>query len=358
MAEWLRRGLQNLVRRFNSGCGLQNNFYFSVKKERKILSFVFLAAFVSALFFISISTALAQEIKVEKTEAKPITFTPQITIPGSEIFKKGVPFTITKETMPTMARDLYRFLVGSAGIVAVIVMMAGGYYWLFAGGNTGRVTQAKEYIGGAVLGLTLSLGSFMILNMINPELINMKKFEIPTVPKITVLGIIECPGDSLTLMTESVGLDFQMITSTPYFNDQLISGLKTAGAKAYTDGYQLVVTSGFREPLDQKFLYDKAVKEYGKDAGKYACDGDGNGNFCSCPHTTGGAVDVCMKFKNGSTATGCDSAAVNKNMNGKNNYQKILQDIMKFAGFTRYCGEWWHFEIPSRSESCDPGVYK
>lgn len=143
---------------------------------------------MSALFFIS-ANALAAEIKVEKVEKTPIIFTPQITIPGSEIFKKGVPFTITKETLPTMARDLYRFLVGSAGIVAVIVMMAGGYYWLFAGGNTARVGQAKDYIGGAVVGLTLSLGSFMILNMINPDLINMKDFEIPAVPKVTMTGI-------------------------------------------------------------------------------------------------------------------------------------------------------------------------
>lgn len=143
---------------------------------------------MSALFFISANT-LAAEIKIEKAEKKPIIFTPQITIPGSEIFKKGVPFTITKETMPTMARDLYRFLVGSSGIVAVIVMMAGGYLWLFAGGNTARVGQAKDYIGGAVVGLTLSLGSYMILNMINPDLINMKDFEIPAVPKVTMIGI-------------------------------------------------------------------------------------------------------------------------------------------------------------------------
>lgn len=156
-----------------------------MKKEKKLLNFIFLAVFLSALFFIS-PNALAAEIKIEKVEKKPIIFTPQISIPGSEIFKKGVPFTITKETLPTMARDLYRFLVGSSGIVAVIVMMAGGYYWLFAGGNTARVGQAKDYIGGAVVGLTLSLGSFMILNMINPDLINMKDFEIPAVPKVTV----------------------------------------------------------------------------------------------------------------------------------------------------------------------------
>jgi len=159
-----------------------------VKKERKIHSFIFLAVFMSALFFVSINLHAA-EIKVEKVEAKPITFTPQITIPGSEIFKKGVPFTITKETMPTMARDLYKFLVGSAGMVAVIVMMAGGYLWIFAGGNTARVGQAKDYISGAVIGLTLALGSYMILNMINPDLINMKNFEIPTVPKVSITGI-------------------------------------------------------------------------------------------------------------------------------------------------------------------------
>ena len=185
MAERLSSGLQNRVPGFNSPSRLNKTIFSFVNLKKSFLKFFVGAVFVSALFFISINLH-ATEIKVEKVEAKPITFTPQITIPGSEIFKKGVPFTITKETMPTMARDLYKFLVGSAGMVAVVVMMAGGYLWLFAGGNTARVGQAKDYISGAVIGLTLALGSYMILNMINPDLINMKDFEIPTVPKITI----------------------------------------------------------------------------------------------------------------------------------------------------------------------------
>ena len=129
---------------------------------------------MSALFFISIDLLVAET----KTEAKPVTFTPQITIPGSEIFKKGVPFEIPAATMHILVRDLYKFFEGLYGIAAVIVMMAGGYLWLFSAGNAGRVTQAKEYLAGAVLGLTLSLGSFMILNVINPDLVNLGKFEL------------------------------------------------------------------------------------------------------------------------------------------------------------------------------------
>lgn len=67
---------------------------------------------------------------------------------------------------------IYKFLVGIAGIAAVIAMMVGGYLWLFSGGNASRVGEAKSIIGSAVLGLFLTIGSFMILNLINPDLVN------------------------------------------------------------------------------------------------------------------------------------------------------------------------------------------
>jgi len=40
--------------------------------------------------------------------------------------------------------------------------------------------------------------------------------------------------------------------------------------------------------------------------------------------------------------------------------QTYLQDIMKNAGFSRFCGEWWHFELSSQvmSSACEPGVYQ
>lgn len=196
MAEWLRRGLQNLVRRFNSGCGLQNNFYFSVKKEKKILSFIFLAVFVSALFFIAAPAALAEETKTESKIISPFDVL-QVKIPGLDALLKtdeaqvkctgeGKDKVCEYPWVGIYIKAVYKFLVGISGMLAVIVMMAGGYYWLFAGGNAGRVTQAKEYIGGAIMGLALALGSYMILNLINPDILQLEPIRVGSIPEITI----------------------------------------------------------------------------------------------------------------------------------------------------------------------------
>ena len=373
MAERLSSGLQNRVPGFNSPSRLNKTIFSFVNLKKSFLKFLVGAVFVSALFFISLNS-LAAEIKVEKVEAKPITFTPQITIPGSEIFKKGVPFTITKETMPTMARDLYKFLVGSAGMVAVIVMMAGGYLWIFAGGNTARVGQAKDYIGGAVVGLTLALGSYMILNMINPDLINMKNFEIPTVPKITVLGILECPGEEKLVElkpTEGLKISISNMEESDdggpspnlYFNSSLVDALTKAAKKARENGYTIVVTSGRRTLDYQKVLYQNALNG----GGNKACPSSALNNktptadvpvndFCGCPHVTGSAVDVCLeggeanpKMCKGKKDEGEIDSSKNNEYKNKGP-QTFLKSFMMYGGFKgRLCTEWWHFELPKVS---------
>ncbi|HLC99385.1 MAG TPA: pilin, partial [Patescibacteria group bacterium] len=76
--------------------------------------------------------------------------------------------------------SMYKFLVGIAGILAVIMMMVGGYYWLFAGGNTGMVQKGKELITNSTLGLFLAVGSYTLLIFINPDLVNLKPLDIKT----------------------------------------------------------------------------------------------------------------------------------------------------------------------------------
>src|SRR3989344_3113582 len=174
----------------------KNNIYFSVKKEKKIHSFIFLAVFMSALFFISAPPLFSAETKKESKIVSPFDVL-QAKIPGLDDLLKTdeaqVKCTGEGENkiceypwVGIYIKAVYKFLVGISGMLAVIVMMAGGYYWLFAGGNTGRVTQAKEYIGGAVMGLALALGSYMILNLINPNILQLKPIKISTIKEISV----------------------------------------------------------------------------------------------------------------------------------------------------------------------------
>lgn len=109
--------------------------------------------------------------------AEPVKFCAQVTIPGFDLFTKDKCTSISASSIADTAAGMYKFIAGIAGIAAVIVMMAGGYIWLFAGGNASKVGEAKSLIGSAVLGLFLVLGSYTILNLINPELIKLKSLD-------------------------------------------------------------------------------------------------------------------------------------------------------------------------------------
>jgi hypothetical protein len=95
------------------------------------------------------------------------TFTPQI---GIGEFKSGVPVEIQGNSIGRYILAIYNYSIGVIGIIAVIVMMVGGVMLITASGRSERVTEAKAWIGAAILGLILLLSSYTILNTINPNL--------------------------------------------------------------------------------------------------------------------------------------------------------------------------------------------
>ncbi|MDD2656240.1 MAG: hypothetical protein PHQ18_01575 [Patescibacteria group bacterium] len=78
----------------------------------------------------------------------------------------------------------YGFIVGS--VVAVMVIIVAGVMYIFSGGNSDTVGQAKKKIMGSVIGLILMALSYTILNTINPYLVN---FRLPSIWAINTEGI-------------------------------------------------------------------------------------------------------------------------------------------------------------------------
>src|SRR3989338_8098402 len=70
--------------------------------------------------------------------------------------------------------------------------MIGGVLWIVAGGNATRVGEAKAWIGAALTGLVLALTSYLILNTVNPALVNFKTTNIPGVEKKFTNGLGSC----------------------------------------------------------------------------------------------------------------------------------------------------------------------
>jgi len=65
----------------------------------------------------------------------------------------------------TVARIIRSFL-GLLGIVAVVIVVIGGFEWMTAGGNEEKVGQAKKRILQGTIGLALILSSFAIAQFI------------------------------------------------------------------------------------------------------------------------------------------------------------------------------------------------
>jgi len=69
---------------------------------------------------------------------------------------------------------IYSYALSIAGILAAIMLMAGGVIWLISGGDASKITQAKELITGSITGLIILSASYVILYQINPDLTKMK----------------------------------------------------------------------------------------------------------------------------------------------------------------------------------------
>ncbi len=80
----------------------------------------------------------------------------------------------------------YKIGVGLAAVLAVIFIMIGGFIWIAAAGDSGRIGQGKKMISSAVVGLILTIGSYVTLQTVNPDLISFKALKIPVVSTSSV----------------------------------------------------------------------------------------------------------------------------------------------------------------------------
>ena len=98
-------------------------------------------------------------------------------------FKPNIPITgVAKsqdidggwDALTEYISNFYKFTIGIAAILSVIMITVSGLMWLTAGGNASQVGKAKQWIGGAITGLVLVLLSYSILNIINPNIVALK----------------------------------------------------------------------------------------------------------------------------------------------------------------------------------------
>ena len=117
------------------------------------------------------------QIPIPNVEFKPII---KCTTPGDE----------NKNCVNWIAEyiaGIYKYAIGIVGILATVVMMIGGVVWILSGGNASTAGEAKAYIAASLTGLIITLTSYMILNIVNPNLVSFKTLAIgKIIPDISV----------------------------------------------------------------------------------------------------------------------------------------------------------------------------
>ena len=65
-----------------------------------------------------------------------------------------------------IASNLIGVVLGFLGILAVIIILIGGFKWMTAGGNEDQVAEARKIIVSGVIGLVIVLASWGIANFV------------------------------------------------------------------------------------------------------------------------------------------------------------------------------------------------
>ena|SRR3989344_3386106 len=131
-------------------------------KKLKIKNYILCLSFiVYCLLFIN--SALAQ-------------YTLEVPLPNLSSVPAG-------SELPSYIKYLFIFGLGLVTVTALGAMMFGGMQYILAAGNAAKTEEAKAWIQQALFGLGLILVSYLLLNTINPDLVNLRN------PNLTPSGL-------------------------------------------------------------------------------------------------------------------------------------------------------------------------
>jgi len=106
--------------------------------------------------------------------------------PDHGICKPGI-----KGGFPGYLAAFYKFFVAALAVIAIVMVMWGGFKRIMAAGAPDKIKGANETIVGAITGVVIALVSFSLLQLVNPRLV---ENTLPMIQKVKpgLLGIT-CP---------------------------------------------------------------------------------------------------------------------------------------------------------------------
>ncbi|OGE76515.1 MAG: hypothetical protein A3C85_03765 [Candidatus Doudnabacteria bacterium RIFCSPHIGHO2_02_FULL_48_21] len=76
---------------------------------------------------------------------------------------------------------IYLFSLGAGALIALLMLVLAGYRYMTAGGNAEQVQTAKDTFQTTFTGLIIIFVAFILLYVINPDLVQFKKLSLPTI---------------------------------------------------------------------------------------------------------------------------------------------------------------------------------
>lgn len=79
---------------------------------------------------------------------------------------------LTTTDVRTTVSRIIRAFMGLLGIVAVVIILLGGFKWMTAGGNEDKVAEAKKLIISGVIGLVIIMSAYAIAQFVVGAIVN------------------------------------------------------------------------------------------------------------------------------------------------------------------------------------------
>jgi len=144
-----------------------------MKNFHKTIKIIFVFIILTSIVF-----PFTQEVQARKKIDDPMYFTPQIGIGDDSNFQVGEKIKIDEWTFVDYVITIYDWAIKAIVLLAIVMIMYSGFKWMMAGGNASSITKARDQIISALIGLVLAIGSYALLNFINPSLVNFQKLKI------------------------------------------------------------------------------------------------------------------------------------------------------------------------------------
>lgn len=146
---------------------------------------------------------------------------------------------------------IFQFVIGAAGILAVLMIVWGGTEYLLSEAFDTK-KAAVNRMQAAVWGLLLAFGSWLILNTVNPNLLNLGI----VVPKITLQELVLVPTQSDLLLQKTV--------TAPNASENRLAQVHRTSVDGVLDVNLLYATPEYKNAsaADRRALQSKILKSF------------------------------------------------------------------------------------------------